>query len=127
MKDSSNKNNKGFRSRGFKNIALLILLIVIMFLIFRSPLFLSPDVTEFSMDEFVAAVENGRVSTVSPLLIKAENGVIEGELADGTVFEVAFLSEYDITQYLLNAGIAFKIDNQQQSIWLQILISAYRS
>ena len=124
MKDSSNKNNKGFRSRGFKNIALLILLIVIMFLIFRSPLFLSPDVTEFSMDEFVAAVENGRASTVSPLLIKAEKGVIEGELADGTVFEVAFLSEYDITQYLLDAGIAFKIDNQQQSIWLQILISA---
>lgn len=124
MKDSSNKNNKGFKSRGFKNIALLILLIVIMFLIFRSPLFLSPDVTEFSMDEFVAAVENGRVSTVSPLLIKAENGVIEGELADGTVFEVAFLSEYDITQYLLGADIAFKIDNQQQSVWLQILISA---
>jgi len=124
LKDSSNKNNKGFRSRGFKNIALLILLIVIMFLIFRNPLFLSPDTTEFSMDEFVAAVENGRISTVSPLLIKAENGVIEGELANGTLFEVAFLSDYDITQYLLDSGIAFKIDNQQQSIWLQILISA---
>jgi len=124
LKDSSNKNNKGFRSRGFRNIALLILLIVIMFLIFRNPLFLSPDMTEFSMDEFVAAVENGRISTASPLLIKAENGVIEGELADGTLFEVAFLSDYDITQYLLDSGIAFKIDNQQQSIWLQILISA---
>jgi len=124
LKDSSNKNNKGFRSRGFKNIALLILLIVIMFLIFRNPLFLSPDMTEFSMDEFVSAVENGRISIASPLLIKAENGVIEGELADGTLFEVAFLSDYDITQYLLDSGIAFKIDNQQQSIWLQILISA---
>jgi len=124
LKDNSNKNNKGFRSRGFKNIALLILLIVIMFLIFRNPMFLSPDMTEFSMDEFVSAVENGRISSVSPLLIKAENGVIEGELSDGTSFEVAFLPDYDITQYLLDSGIAFKIDNQQQSIWLQILISA---
>lgn len=124
LKDSSSKNNKGFRSRGFKNIALLILLIVVMFLIFRNSQFLSPDVTEFSMDEFVAAVENGRVSTASPLLIKAEKGVIEGKLASGTLFEVAFLSDYDITQYLLDTGIAFKVDNQQQSVWLQILISA---
>jgi len=124
LKDNFNKNNKKFKSRGFKNIALLILLIVIMFLIFRNPLFLSPEVTEFSMDEFVSAVENGRVSTVSPLVIKADNGVIEGELADGTLFEVAFLSDYDITQYLLDSEIAFKIDNQQQSVWLQILISA---
>lgn len=124
MKDNFNKNNKGFKNRSFKNIALLILLIVIVFLIFRNPLFLSPDVSEFSMDEFASAVENGRISTALPLLIKAESGVIEGELVDGTLFEVAFLSDYDITQYLLESGIAFKIDNQQQSIWLQILISA---
>jgi len=122
--NNQNNNNKGFRSRGFKNIALLILLIVIMFLIFRNPLFLSPDVTEFSMDEFVAAVENGRVSTTEPLTIKAEDGMIEGVLADGTSFEVAFLSDYDITQYLLDNDIAFKVDNQKQSMWLQILISA---
>jgi cell division protease FtsH len=50
--------------------------------------------------------------------------MIEGELADGSMFEVAFLPDYDITQYLLDNGIAFKVDNQQQSVWLQILISA---
>ncbi len=122
MKDNFNK--KGFGGRRFKNIALLILLIVIMFLIFRNPLFLSPNITEFSMDEFVAAVENGRVSTATPLLIKAEESVIEGELGDGTFFEVSFLSDYDITQYLLDNDLSFKVDNQQQSIWLQILISA---
>ncbi len=122
MKDNFNK--KGFKSRGFKNIALLILLIVIMFLIFRNPLFLSPNVTEFSMDEFVASVENGRVSTATPLLIKAEESIIEGELGDGTFFKVSFLSDYDITQYLLDNDLSFKVDNQQQSIWLQILISA---
>ncbi|MFC2145024.1 ATP-dependent zinc metalloprotease FtsH, partial [Actinomycetota bacterium] len=81
-------------------------------------------VKEFSMDEFVSSVENGRVSSVTPLTIKAEDGKIEGELADGTIFEVAFLSDYDITQFLLENDIAFKVDNQQQSAWLQILISA---
>ena len=120
----NNFNKKGFKGRGFKNIALLILLIVVMFLIFRNPLFLSPDVKEFSMDEFVAAIENGRAITGTPLTIKAEEGLIEGELADGTFFEVAFLPDYDITQYLLDNDIAFKVDNQQQSVWLQILISA---
>jgi len=120
----NNFNKKGFKGRGFKNIALLILLIVVMFLIFRNPLFLSPDVKEFSMDEFVTAIENGRTITGAPLIIKAEEGLIEGELVDGTFFEVAFLPDYDITQYLLDNDIAFKVDNQQQSVWLQILISA---
>ena len=129
MKDpgnnNNNKNNKNpFSSRGFRNIALLVLLIVIMFLIFRNPMFLSPDVTEYSMDEFTAAIENGRVSTSEPLNVMAEDGVIEGQLVDGTFIEVAFLSEYDITQYLLDNGIPFKVDNQKQSVWLQILISA---
>ncbi|MES0342373.1 MAG: ATP-dependent metallopeptidase FtsH/Yme1/Tma family protein, partial [Candidatus Humimicrobiaceae bacterium] len=110
----NNFNKKGFGGRRFKNIALLILLIVIMFLIFRNPLFLSPEVKEFSMDEFVSTIESGRVSSVVPLTIKAEDGKIEGELADGTIFEVAFLSDYDITQFLLENDIAFKVDNQQQ-------------
>ena len=85
---------------------------------------MSPEVKEFSMDEFVSTIESGRVSSVVPLTIKAEDGKIEGELADGTIFEVAFLPDYDITQFLLENDIAFKVDNQQQSAWLQILISA---
>jgi cell division protease FtsH len=121
---NDNNNNKGFRSRSFKNIALLILLIIVMFLIFRNPLFLSPEVKEFSMDEFVTAVEDGRISAAEPLLVKAEEGVIEGEMADGTLFKVAFLPEYDITQFLLENDIKFRVDNQNQSIWLQLLISA---
>ena len=127
MKDPGNNNNNNkspFKNRGFRNIALLILLIVIMFLIFRNPLFLSPDVEEYSMDEFTAAVENGRVSTSEPLTIMAEDGTIEGQLVDGSFFEVAFLSEYNITQYLLDNDIPFKVDNQRQSMWVQILISA---
>jgi cell division protease FtsH len=93
-------------------------------LIFRNPLFLSPEVKEFSMDEFVTAVEDGRISAAEPLLVKAEDGVIEGEMADGTLFKVAFLPEYDITQFLLENDIKFRVDNQNQSIWLQLLISA---
>ncbi len=127
MKDPGNNNNNNkspFKNRGFRNIALLILLIVIMFLIFRNPLFLSPDVEEYSMDEFTAAVENGRVSTSEPLIIMAEDGTIEGQLVDGSFFEVAFLSEYNITQYLLDNDIPFRVDNQRQSMWVQILVSA---
>jgi cell division protease FtsH len=127
LKDPGNNNNNNkspFKNRGFRNIALLILLIVIMFLIFRNPLFLSPDVEEYSMDEFTAAVENGRVSTSEPLIIMAEDGTIEGQLVDGSFFEVAFLSEYNITQYLLDNDIPFRVDNQRQSMWVQILVSA---
>jgi cell division protease FtsH len=116
--------NRGFNSRGFKNIALLILLIVVMFLILRNPLFLSQPVTEFNLDEFVEAVKQGEISTSSPMVIKGEDRIIEGELKDGTRFEVSFLGDYDVTQLLLNNNLSFKIDNQKQSVWLQILISA---
>lgn len=116
--------NRGFNSRGFKNIALLILLIVVMFLILRNPLFLSQPVTEFNLDEFVKAVEQDKISTSSPMVIKGEDRIIEGELKDGTRFEVSFLGDYDVTQLLLDNNLSFKIDNQKQSVWLQILISA---
>ena len=116
--------NRGFNSRGFKNIALLILLIVVMFLILRNPLFLSQPVTEFNLDEFVEAVEQEEISTSSPMVIKGEDRIIEGELKDGTRFEVSFLGDYDVTQLLLDNNLSFKIDNQKQSVWLQILISA---
>lgn len=118
------KNNRGFGSRGFKNIALLILLIVVMFLLFRNPLFLSPVVKEFNLNEFVEAVKQGEISSSTPMVIKGEDKIIEGELKDGTKFEVSFLGDYDITQLLLDNDLPFKVDNQKQSIWLQILISA---
>jgi cell division protease FtsH len=118
------KNNKGFKSRGFKNIALLILLIVVMFLLLRNPLFLSPVVKEFNLNEFVEAVKQDKISTSTPMVIKGEDKIIEGELKDGTKFEVAFLGDYDVTQLLLDNNLPFKVDNQKQSVWLQILISA---
>ena len=118
------KSNRGFNSRGFKNIALLILLIVVMFLILRNPLFLSPVVKEFNLNEFVEAVEQDKISTSVPMVIKGEDKIIEGELKDETKFEVSYLGDYDITQLLLDNNLPFKIDNQKQSVWLQILISA---
>jgi cell division protease FtsH len=124
LNQKNNKGFKGFKSRGFKNIALLILLIVVMFLIFRNPLFLSSEVKEFNLNEFVEAVEQGRISSATPMLIKGEDRIIEGELADGTKFTVSFLENYEVTQLLLDNGLPFKVDNQQQSIWLQILINA---
>lgn len=124
MNQKNNKGFKSFKSRGFKNIALLILLIVVMFLIFRNPLFLSSEVKEFNLNEFVEAVEQGRISTATPMLIKGQDRIIEGELIDGTKFTVSFLENYEVTQLLLDNDLPFKVDNQQQSVWLQILISA---
>ena len=118
------KNNKGFNRRTFKNIALFILLLVVMFLIFRNPLFLSPVVKEFNLNEFVEAVEQEQISTSTPMVIRGEDKIIEGELKDGTKFEVSFLGDYDVTQLLLENNLPFKVDNQKQSVWLQILISA---
>ena len=124
MDPKNNKGFKGFRSRGFKNIALLILLIIVMFLIFRYPFFLSSEVIEFNLNEFVEAVEQGRISSATPMVIKGQDRVIEGELVDGTIFTVSFLENYEVTQLLLDNNLPFRVDNQQQSIWLQILVNA---
>ena len=118
------KNNKGFNSRVFKNIALLILLIAVMFLILRNPLFLSPVVKEFNLNEFVEAVGEGEISASTPMVIKGEDKIIEGELKDGGRFKVSFLQDYNITQLLLDNDLPFKVDNQKQSMWIQILVSA---
>ncbi len=118
------KNNKGFDKRALKNIALLILLVVVVFLILRNPLFLASPVEEFNLNEFVEAVENDRISTATPMTIKGEDNEIEGELKDGTRFKVSFLEDYNVTQLLLDNGLPFKVDNQGQSIWIQILVSA---
>ena len=118
------KNNKGSNSRGFKSIALLILVIAIMFLIFRNPLFLSPVIKEFNLNEFVEAVNQNKISTSTPMVIKGEDKIIEGELKDGTKFKVSFLGDYDVTQLLLDNDLPFKVDNQKQSIWIQILVGA---
>lgn len=118
------KNNKGFNKRAFKNIALLILLIVVVFFVLRNPLFLAQPVEELNLNEFVRAVEEDRVSTTVPMIVKGEDKIIEGELKDGTKFKVEFLADYDITQLLLDNNLPFKVDNQGQSMWIQILVSA---
>jgi cell division protease FtsH len=110
--------------RSFKNIALLILLIVVMFLIFRNPLFLSPEVQELSLNEFVAKVNSNEINTAEPLTIKSEDKVIEGTLSDGTAFTVSYLENYGVSDLLLEKNIPFIVDNQKQSIWIQILVGA---
>ncbi|PIU29191.1 MAG: cell division protein FtsH [Candidatus Hydromicrobium americanum] len=95
-----------------------------MFLIFRNPLFLSPVIKEFNLNEFVEAVNQNKISTSTPMVIKGEDKIIEGELKDGTKFKVSFLGDYDVTQLLLDNDLPFKVDNQKQSIWIQILVGA---
>ena len=110
--------------RSFKNIALLILLIVVMFLIFRNPLFNAPVVKELSLNEFVTMVNSGELNAVGPMTIKGDDKIIEGTLKDGTSFKVSYLENYDVSKLLLDKNIPFKVDNQKQSIWLQLLLSA---
>jgi cell division protease FtsH len=110
--------------RSFKNIALLILLIVVMFLVFRNPLFTAPEVKELSLEEFIVQIDKGQVSTTDPITIKGEDKLIEGKLKDGTNFKVSYLQDYNITQLLLDKKLPFTVNNQKQSVWLQILISS---
>ena len=118
------KNSKGPSSRGFRNIAIIVLLVAGMFLIFRSPLFISHAVEEYNLNGFVEAVKQDKISTSTPMVIKGEDRTIEGELKDGTKFKVSFLGDYDVTQLLLDDDLSFKVDNQKQSKWAQILIGA---
>ena len=83
-------------NKNFKNIALLVLLIVVMFFIFRNPLFLSPQVQEFTLNEFVEKAKNNEINTSVPLIVKGEDKIISGELKDGTNFKVFFLENYDV-------------------------------
>ncbi len=110
--------------RNFRNIVGLILLIVVMFFIFRNPLFMSPEVTDLSLDSFIAKIDAGQIDTSKPLTIKGDDKIIEGTLKDNTNFKVSYLENYDVTKLLLDKKIPFKVNNQKQSIWLQILISA---
>src|SRR5665811_662489 len=95
-----------------------------MFLVFRNPLFTAPEVKELSLDDFIVQVNSGQISTTDPITIKGEDKLIEGKLKDGTSFKVSYLQDYDITQLLLDKKIPFKVNNQKQSVWQQILISA---
>jgi cell division protease FtsH len=110
--------------RNFKNIALLILLIVVMFFIFRNPLFFGTQVEEYNLTEFIEKVENDEINMSIPLTIKGNDRLIEGQLLDGTNFKVSFLENYDVSQYLIENEVPFKVDNQIQSIWVQILVGA---
>ena len=110
--------------RNLKNILLLILLIVVMFFIFRNPLFLAPQVKDLTLTEFMTDVDKNQIDLNSPLVIKGEDKTIEGTLKDNTKFRVSFLQNYDISQYLISKNIPFKVDNQKQSVWIQILVGA---
>ena len=110
--------------RNLKNILLLILLIVVMFFIFRNPLFLAPQVKDLTLTEFMTKVEAKEINTESSLIVKGDDKTIEGTLKDNTKFKVSFLADYDISKYLIDKNLPFKVDNQKQAIWVQILVGA---
>ena len=106
--------------RSYKNIALLILLIAVMFLIFRNLPFSTPEAKELSMNEFMTKIDNNEISTAESMKIKGEDKLIEGKLSDGTSFKFSYLGNYNLTEILLAKNIPFIINNQKQSIWIQL-------
>ncbi|MCL4376855.1 MAG: ATP-dependent zinc metalloprotease FtsH [Actinobacteria bacterium] len=95
-----------------------------MFFIFRNPLFLAPQIRDLNLTEFIAKVNQNEIDTNSPLVIKGDDKLIEGQLKDNSKFRVSFLADYDISKFLIDKNIPFKVDNQKQSIWIQILVGA---
>jgi len=85
---------------------------------------MAPTVVELNLNEFVKKVESNQINTAEPLSIKGDDKIIEGKLNDGSSFKVSYLENYDVTGLLLDNSIPFKVDNQKQSMWLQILIGA---
>src|SRR5450830_347706 len=95
-----------------------------MFFIFRNPLFLTPQVKDLTLTEFMAKVDKSEINTGTSLVVKGDDRTIEGTLKDNTKFKVSFLTNYDISKYLIDKNIPFKVDNQKQSIWIQLLVGA---
>ena len=86
-------------------------------------MFLAPQVQESTLNEFIEKADNGEIDATNPLIIKGEDRILEGTFTDGTRFKLNFLTDYDISKLLVEKNIPFKVDNQKQSIWLQLLVS----
>ncbi|HKY15018.1 MAG TPA: ATP-dependent zinc metalloprotease FtsH [Microthrixaceae bacterium] len=70
------------------------------------------DTQELRLDEFRAALADGRVETAT---IYNKSNLVEGELTSGEEYETGFATEYgdELTAELLEQGIELETDNEQ--------------
>jgi cell division protease FtsH len=82
------------------------------------------ETEELDLTRFRALVADGEVETAT---IKDRSHEVEGELRDGTAYEVSFPAEFadELTTELAEASPAIDIetDQQQESIWVSLLFS----
>jgi cell division protease FtsH len=79
------------------------------------------DPTKLRLDEFRAAVAEGRVRTAE---IQDKSNRVQGTLRGGERFTVTYPKEYgdEITAVLLDAGVETTGDNEQQSLLQTLLV-----
>jgi cell division protease FtsH len=79
--------------------------------------------TKISLDTYEQKLANDKVASATLL---DEDHVVEGELTNGTEYEVRFPSGYTsaITKKIVAADVEpFEVDGQQESMWLSLAIS----
>ncbi|MCL5986980.1 MAG: ATP-dependent zinc metalloprotease FtsH [Actinobacteria bacterium] len=106
--------------RGLRNFVLLIFIFIVLIILFRSQLFSTTDVKEFTLNRFESEAKSGSVENV---LIKDKDQVITGTLKDGTKFKVSYTQNYDVSKIILDNSINAKVDPQNQSGWWSLISS----
>ncbi len=106
-------------SRFFKSAAFPILLIILLAFFVQNLFYGGGKKEEFTFLEFQQAVEKGAIK--EPVTLKTKDLVVEGQLADGSKFQVGFTAAYNMEEYLLSHNIDFATDVQKSSVWVSIL------
>ena len=106
--------------RGLRNFVLLIFIFIVLIILFRSQLFSTVDVKEFTLNRFESEAKSGSIEDV---VIKDKDQVITGSLKDGTKFKASYPQNYDVSKIILNNNINTKVDPQNQSGWWSLVSS----
>lgn len=99
---------------------LLIFIFIVLIILFRSQLFSTVDVKEFTLNRFETEAKSGSIEDV---LIKDKDQIMTGTLKDGTKFKVSYPQNYDVSKIILNNSINAKVDPQNQSGWWSFVSS----
>lgn len=110
-----------FLNRVLKNLAIYILIVLIAVSLFRLNPSEQQQVENWDYNQFVAAVEDGRVDAVTVI---ADRDIYEitGETDDGTQFRLEALKDTDLSAFLRENNVAFSAEGIQPPPWWQSLM-----
>jgi cell division protease FtsH len=106
------------RARAWAAVAVAVALVIVVVLVLRARG--GPDPTELDLADFERRVAGGEVATAEVL---DRSNKVEGELTDGTSYEVSYPAEYaeTLTTSLVAADVEIETNNQSESVWTQLL------